>query len=341
MKSSLMDVVVCQQPGLLVAERRQIPDAAEGEILVRVKRVGICGTDMHIFRGTQPYLSYPRIMGHEIAGVVAEAPTGSALGAGSQVFVVPYFSCESCAACLNGKPNCCHRLEVLGVHRDGALANYVSVPARFVHSAEGVTLDQAAMIEFLAIGAHAVARGTVNKGQRVLVSGAGPIGIACALFAKLRSAQVTVIDPRLDRLLFCRDNLNVDFAFPVDQNLDGELKRTTRNEMFDVVFDATGNSEAMMKGFEYIGHGGSYVLVSVVNSPITFSDPEFHKREATLLGSRNATSADFHFVLSCMREKLIPTSALQSHTALLTELPLVLPSWIKPEAGVIKAVVRC
>lgn len=340
MSAPFIDVIVCRQPGELVPERRPAPARADGEVLVRVKRVGMCGTDMHIYQGNQPYVTYPRIMGHEISGIVAAASSSSTLREGDQVCVLPYISCGTCNACRQHKPNCCMRLEVLGVHRDGALASLVSLPEPFVLPAPGVTIDEAAMIEFLSIGAHAVRRAGVAAGQRVVVSGAGPIGIACALFSRLRGGDVVVLDTRAERLALCGDNLGVE-ALPVDDTIDERLCDITAGDMFDVVFDATGSPAAMQNGFRYIAHGGTYVLVSIVNANIAFSDPEFHKREATLLGSRNATREDFAYVLACMREGKVPTRALHTHGARLLDLPAALPQWLDPRAGVIKAVVEC
>ncbi len=183
--------VICESPGVLRSEQRDTPLRGAGEVLLRVSRVGICGTDLHIFTGNQPYLSYPRVMGHELSGIVVEAEPQTKLAAGDAVYVMPYLSCGQCVACRQGKTNCCVNIKVLGVHRDGALAEYLSVPAQFVHKADGVTLDQAAMLEFLAIGAHAVCRADVQPKERVLVVGAGPIGMAAMIFAGLRGGEVT------------------------------------------------------------------------------------------------------------------------------------------------------
>ena len=202
-----MLTVICDTPGVLRAEQRSLPTREDGEVLLRVKRVGVCGTDLHIFTGNQPYLQYPRVMGHEFSGIVEHAPAGSALASGDPVFVMPYLSCGHCVACRLGKTNCCVNIQVLGVHRDGAFTEYLSVPQQFVHRAEGVTLDQAAMVEFLAIGAHATRRAEVCAGQRVLVVGVGPIGMAALIFSRLRGASVTVLDTRAERLAFCRDRL--------------------------------------------------------------------------------------------------------------------------------------
>lgn len=334
-----MDVVICTEPRELKLEQRPKPSRADGEVLVRIRRIGVCGTDMHIFTGNQPYLSYPRVMGHELAGEVDEAPEGSGLAPGDPVYIIPYIACGTCIACRKGKPNCCTRIGVLGVHRDGGLAQYLSVPQGYVKKAEGITLDQAAMAEFLAIGAHAVRRANVEPGQRVLVVGAGPIGIAVALFSKLRGASVTALDSRADRLDFCREKIGVEATVSLADSTRDELERLTNGDFFDVVFDATGNPKAMEAGFAYVAHGGAYVLVSIVSSDIRFSDPEFHKREMTLMGSRNATAEDFETVVQAMRDGLVPSTALHTHSAALVDVPETFPAWLDPSAGVIKAIV--
>jgi len=341
MNDTLMDVVVCIEPGNLALQRRPLPQPAPDEVLVRVRRVGVCGTDMHIYRGAQPYLSYPRVMGHELSGEVVTAPSGSGFTTGEPVYVVPYFSCGICSACRKDRTNCCKSLTVLGVHRDGGMAQYVSVPGKFVFSARGISLDQAAMIEFLAIGAHAVRRAGVSPGQRVLISGSGPIGMACALFAKLRGGEVAVIDSRPERLVVCRQTLGIPHVLELSPELPAKLEAISGGDMFDVVFDATGNAQAMEQGFRYIAHGGTYVLVSVVSADIKFSDPDFHKREVTLMGSRNATAEDFNLVLESMRAGRIPSDVLQTHRTPLREFPAMLDQWIRPESRVIKAIVDC
>lgn len=335
-----MLTVVCETPGTLRAEDRPMPLRGADEVLLRVKRVGVCGTDLHIFTGKQPYLSYPRVMGHELSGIVEAAPAGGPLAAGDTVYVMPYLSCGHCIACRAGKTNCCVRIQVLGVHRDGAFTEYLSVPQQFVHKAEGVSLDQAAMVEFLAIGAHAVRRAAIGPGQRVLVVGAGPIGMAAMVFAQLRDATVTALDSRQDRLDFCTQSLHVSTGVTLGDTDEAQLAALTNGEFFDVVFDATGNPQAMERGFRFVAHGGTYVLISVVGAHITFSDPEFHKREMTLLGSRNATAEDFETVLTAMRTGQIPNT-LNTHRLALADVPAQFPGLLDPHAGVIKAIVEC
>ncbi len=336
-----MLTVICETPGTLRAESRTEPTRGDGEVLLRVKRVGVCGTDLHIFTGNQPYLQYPRVMGHELSGVVEEAPDGSALKAGDPVYVMPYLSCGTCHACRQGKTNCCMNIQVLGVHRDGAFTERLSLPEAFVHKADGISLDQAAMLEFLAIGAHAVRRGRVEAGQRVLVVGAGPIGMAVAIFAGLRGATVTLLDGREDRLAFGRAHLPIAATVQLGPKDEEELAGLSDGVFFDRVFDATGNPKAMERGFRFVAHGGTYVLVSIVGATIGFSDPEFHKREMTLMGSRNATVEDFETVLAAMRAGQIPDAALNTHRMTLAEVPELFPGLLDPAAGVVKALVEC
>jgi len=334
-----MLTIICDSPGTLSAIERPKPIRGDGEVLVRLRRVGVCGTDLHIFTGNQPYLSYPRVMGHELSGVVEETSASSHLMAGDTVSIVPYISCGHCSACRKGKTNCCRNIGVLGVHRDGGMTEYLSLPERFVLKADGLDVDQAAMVEFLAIGAHAVARANVQPGQKVLVVGAGPIGMAVAIFARLDGGEVTLIDGRSDRLEFAAQHLSVSHTVQLGEGDHEALSDITAGDFFDVVFDATGNAKAMERGFGFIGHGGTYVFVSIVSSDISFSDPEFHKRETSLLGSRNATIDDFERVMEAMRAGSIP-DALITHRMTLSEVPERFAGLTDPAAGVVKALIE-
>jgi 2-desacetyl-2-hydroxyethyl bacteriochlorophyllide A dehydrogenase len=334
-----MRAVLCRNPGELEIVQYPLPERKPGEALVRIRRIGVCGTDMHIYQGNQPYFTYPRVMGHELSGEIVEAETGSALKAGDPVYIVPYLHCGHCIACRAGKTNCCTSLKVLGVHIDGGMCEYLSLPETHLFKAEGITLDEAAMVEFLAIGAHAVARARVNGG-RALVVGAGPIGVGVAIFAGLNGAEVTVLDGREDRLAFASRLDGVQHTVRLGENDVERMKANTAGEFYDAVFDCTGSPKAMERGFGFVAHGGTYVLVSIVQGMISFSDPEFHKRETTLLSSRNATLADFATVMAAMRGGLVPTRAIKTHSAPLWEVANRMPEWIGPEAGTVKAVLE-
>ncbi|MER8417428.1 zinc-binding alcohol dehydrogenase family protein [Mesorhizobium sp. M1329] len=336
-----MKAVVCRSPGELVLEDRPAPGAPPaGWALVAVSHVGICGTDYHIFEGKHPFLAYPRIMGHEVSGTVIEVGEDVDLSVGEAVIVNPYLACGKCIACRQGKPNCCVRIEVLGVHRDGAMCEQVLVPAQNLYPANGLSLADAAAVEFLAIGAHAVRRSLANPDARTLVIGAGPIGLGTALFARIAGLNVTLLDMSAERLGFAESELG--FA-----TLDGSqgatadlVREATGGDGFDVVFDATGNTRSVQSAFAHVAHGGALVLVSVVKDDIAFSDPEFHKREMMLIGSRNALRADFDHVAASIRNGAVPLAKLVTHRTTLGETPHDLARWAHEKSGLIKAVIE-
>ena len=333
-----MRAVICRNPGELEIVQYPVPERKPGEALVRIRRIGVCGTDMHIYQGNQPYFTYPRVMGHELSGEIMEVGEGSALKPGDPVYILPYLHCGHCIACRAGRTNCCTSLKVLGVHIDGGMCEYLSLPETHLFKADGITLDEAAMVEFLAIGAHAVARAKVSRGSRALVAGAGPIGVGVAIFAGLDGAEVTVLDGREDRLAFSSRLDGVQHTIRVGEGDVERMRDNTGGDFYDVVFDCTGSPKAMERGFGFVAHGGTYVLVSIVQGNISFSDPEFHKRETTLLSSRNATLADFAAVMTAMRDGKLPTRAIKTHSAPLWEAAGRMPEWIRPEAGTVKAV---
>ena len=232
------------------------------------------------------------------------------------------------------------RIRVLGVQIDGGLCDYLAVPESNVFAAEGVSLDQAAMVEFLAIGAHAVRRSGAGGGDRVLVVGAGPIGLGGVASITRLGVDPAVIDLRVDRLDFCRTHFQVSRTVLAGADAATALSDLTGGDFFDVVIDATGNAASMDQGFDFVAHGGAYVLVSVVKDTISFADPEFHKREMALLGSRNALAADFAEALDGLRKGRIPSAALNTHRGPLDALPELLPGWILPGTGVVKAIVE-
>jgi 2-desacetyl-2-hydroxyethyl bacteriochlorophyllide A dehydrogenase len=334
----MMKVLICEEPGRLAVTSRPDPVPRGNEVLVRIRRVGVCGTDYHIFQGKHPYLEYPRVMGHELSGTVEAAPAASQLANGQPVYIVPYLACGKCAACRRGVTNACQTLSVYGVHRDGGMAEFLCVPESNLISAGTISLDDAAMIEFLAIGAHGVKRGAIKAQERVLVVGAGPIGMSAVIFAKARGAQVTAMDIRESRLAFTRTELGADHSLVADDGAESRARLGTDGDFFDVVIDATGNAEAMRRSLGFVGHGGRYVLLGVVRQDIAFSDPDFHKRETTLLASRNAQPDDFVEVVRQIEAGRVPTRALNTHRGPLSDGPALFNEWMKPETGVIKAI---
>ncbi|MEJ6394215.1 zinc-binding alcohol dehydrogenase family protein [Gymnodinialimonas sp. 2305UL16-5] len=326
---------VVVEPGTFTVEPRPpVTNVPNGWVVLDICAVGLCGTDYHIFEGKHPFLQYPRVIGHELSGRVAQDAEG--WRAGDLVVVNPYLSCGTCRACRRGKPNCCVAIEVLGVHRDGGLTTQLAVPASNLIAADGLTPRQAAMVEFLAIGAHAVERSGIGPGDEVLVTGVGPIGIGTALFARLKGADVALLDLNAARLSMAAERF--DFAKGY-ADIAGALS-AIGGDGFDAVFDATGYKSAIEAGFPAIAHGGSYVLVSVVKEDITFSDPEFHKREMRLIGSRNALQSDFDRVMQAIKDGLIDTDALCSSEISLDDLTQSFAALSADRADLIKVIVQ-
>jgi len=336
-----MKTLVCEQPGQFEYKEVEVHVVGAGEILLKIKRIGICGTDLHAYEGTQPYFNYPRILGHELAAEVADANGHNEFSAGEAVTVLPYFSCGTCIACRNGKTNCCATIQVCGVHRDGGMAEYFAVPAKYVIHGDGLSFDELALVEPLAIGAHGIRRANVQPGETVVIIGAGPIGLGLMEFARIAGAQVIAVDINANRLAFCKQHLHVQYT--IDASVDDVyrvLKEITNGDMAGVVIDATGNKNAMEAAFAYLAHGGRYVLVGLQKQELSFSHPEFHKREATLMSSRNATKADFSFVMQCMKEGLINPSTYITHRTTFNNIKAEFEGWLNPANGVIKAMVE-
>jgi 2-desacetyl-2-hydroxyethyl bacteriochlorophyllide A dehydrogenase len=336
----MMKTLVCTSPGNFEYQKAGKPVLTKGHAIIKIKRIGICGTDLHAFEGTQPFFSYPRILGHELAGELIEFDAAPGFEIGQKVTFIPYFNCGHCAACRTGKPNCCVNINVCGVHVDGGMVEYLSVPSSSLINGNGLDYDELALVEPLAIGAHGVRRADVKAGEFVLVIGAGPIGLSTIEFARIAGAQVIALDINDGRLKFCKDKLNVPYTInALSPDVMEQLREITGGDMPAVVIDATGNQKAINKAFEYMAHGGRYVLIGLQRGEISFSHPEFHKREGTLMSSRNATRADFEHVIDSMKKGLVDPLTYITHRVSFDEVKDNFESWLKPETGVIKAMV--
>ncbi|HXS58618.1 MAG TPA: zinc-binding alcohol dehydrogenase family protein [Hanamia sp.] len=336
-----MKTLVCVRPGLFEYKTGVKPQAAPDHSIIKIKKIGVCGTDLHAFEGTQPFFEYPRVLGHELAGELVSIDNAPGFQVGEAVTFVPYFSCGECIACRNGKPNCCSKIKVCGVHQDGGMVEYLSVPSSSLIHGQGLTFDELALVEPLSIGAHGIRRAGIVPGEFVLVAGVGPIGLAALVFGREAGAKIIALDVDKNRLRFCKDTLKVDHTVnALDKNIVKQLMDMTGGDMPTVVIDASGNLNAINNGFKYMAHGGRYVLIGLQKDDIHFSHPEFHKREATLLSSRNATRDDFEYVIEQIKSKQIdPKDFITTHV-LFENVKAEFGRWLSPDAGVIKAMIE-
>lgn len=336
-----MKTIVLNQPGQLFLSDSRAPAApADREAVVCVRRVGVCGTDLHAFQGNQPFFTYPRVLGHELAvEVVSVSENEPGLAPGSVCAVEPYLNCGHCYACRRGRPNCCVNMLVLGVHIDGGLREFISVPTAKLHPSRALSLDQLALVEPLSIGAHAVARAQLAGDECALVIGVGPIGLAVIQFASLSGARIFALDPDSERLAYCQQHFGVE-VLSFEADVVEQLQALTAGDLPAAVFDATGNPRSMSRAFDYVAHGGRLVFVGLCEGEIEFSDPNFHRREMTLLSSRNATGEDFRKTIALLEQGKIEVASWISHRVAFRDVPAQFPTWVSPKAGFIKAVIE-
>ena len=312
-----------------------------GEALVRVHRIGICGTDISGYLGKMPFFSYPRIPGHELGvEVVAVGEGVTNVKPGDRCSVEPYINDPNSYSSRKGKPNCCEKLQVLGVHCDGGMRSEFLLPARKLHVSAKLAFEQLALVETLAIGCHAVNRADLQEGDSCLVIGAGPIGLATLEFVKLTGVKMIVVDMNEQRLDFCKRVMGVHHTIKLSENLERDLRDVTDGHLPDVVIDATGSSVSMSNAFGLVAPCGKLVYVGITTEEVKFRHPPFHKPEGTLLCSRNALPGDFDRIIGLIENGTIDTNPWITHRAPFDELPEIFPSFTKPETGVIKAIVE-
>jgi alcohol dehydrogenase len=324
------------------AELSEPARPAPGEALVRVHTVGICGSDISGFLGKMPFFSYPRIPGHELGVEVLAVGEGvTHIQPGDRCSVEPYINCQNCFSCKKGNGNCCENLKVLGVHTDGGMRPRFIVPARKLHPGNKLSNEQLALVETLAIGCHAVDRGAPKEGENCLVVGAGPIGLSVLEFLRLHKVNILVADTNQIRLDFVGKQFGIKHLIQIrggDTDLEA-IQAACGGGLPTLVHDATGNPKAMTRSFDFVGFTGRMVFVGIVPDAVSFADPLFHRREMSLFATRNAHSGDFPRIIKLIEDGVIDTRPWITHRTTLLELPNSFETLIKPETGVVKAMV--
>ncbi|RKR13230.1 hypothetical protein CLV91_1945 [Maribacter vaceletii] len=319
-----MKVVRLKEPGVWEQLEVEKPSDAvsSGNALLKVKKIGVCGTDLHAFKGQQPFFSYPKILGHELAvEVVAVADDVTNVKVGDKCSVEPYYNDIIGQAVRRGKTNCGEHLQVLGVHVDGGMQEYFEYPAKFLHATNSLTDDQLAMIEPLAIGCHAVDRADITHEDIVLVIGAGPIGLGTIQFAQLKGARVIAMDIDDAKLEKCKNITKVKDTINALGNVEEELTTLLNGDLPTVILDATGNSTSMMNTFKYAAAGGTIVFIGLFMGDVMFHDPSFHKKELTLKASRAAMGEDFGRIIRLIEAGKIDATSFITHRMSFDAIP--------------------
>jgi alcohol dehydrogenase len=339
-----MRAIQLSEPGrFLTIEVAEPAAPRQGEALVAVRRVGVCGTDVAAYLGKMPFIRYPLIPGHELGvEVIAVGADVWNVKIGDRCSVEPYLNCGECFACRRGRTNCCEKLEVLGVHTDGGLRPRFAVPARKLHPSTKLSLEQLALVETLAIGCHAVNRAQVEGDELALVVGVGPIGLAVVEFLRLARARIIVLDRSASRIDFCRRTYGIEHAIRASGDVRDvtAIQAITGGLLPSVVFDATGSKDSMGEAFNYVAHTGKLVFVGIVNGDVSFSDPLLHRREITVYASRNALPQEFRWIIEQIEAGRIDTQPWITHRTSFAEFVDVFPSFTRSETGVVKAMVE-
>ncbi len=335
-----MKYIVCEKPGQFLLKEKDGPILQNGEAVLRIKKVGICGTDLHAYTGNQPFFTYPRILGHELATEVVEiSDNPKKIKIGDKVVVMPYINCKKCIACRNGKTNCCANIKVMGVHTDGGMQERISVPIGFLIPAPNLTDDEMAIVEPLAIGAHAIRRAELKPDEIIVVVGCGPIGIGIMKFAQIAGTKVIAVDTNQQRLDYAKEKIGVDYAVLGGAHTVNDISEITNGDLCTAVFDATGNKKALESGPDYMSHGGRYILVGLSKGELVFKHPVIHAKEITIMCSRNATLEDFMYVISILEKGKFPSDSFITHNVSFNDMITHFDSWLNPTNGVIKATV--
>jgi 2-desacetyl-2-hydroxyethyl bacteriochlorophyllide A dehydrogenase len=329
-----MDTVTLEQPGRFAHSGTTPPEApGAGEVLVRVLVVGVCGTDLHAFEGTQPFFSYPRILGHELAVEVVETGAGvEGFRPGDRCAVNPYMTCGVCAACSRGRSNCCAKMCVIGVHADGGMRELILLPAKQMYKCEKLPAAQIPLVETLGVGIHAVGRSAAMAGDRAIVVGAGPIGLSVIEFLRLAGADIGVVEKMPERLEFAARHNRLVRSYPSQEE-------ALQEEPSMLVFDCTGDRGSMEQSIGLLQQGGKLIFVGLINDRVSLFDPDLHRREATILASRNSTPAEHHRVLDLMESGQIDVSPWPTECAHRSTMHERFPAWLRREAGIVKAVI--
>lgn len=333
-----MKAFVITEPGKSDFCDLPIPAPGQNEVLVEVKAVGFCGSDLNTFRGTNPMVTYPRVPGHEVGGIIQATGKGvsAAWSPGTQVLVSPYTSCGQCAACVRKRFNCCEHNQTLGVQRDGAMTQYIVVPQEKLFTSPQLSLSELAMVEPLTVGFHAVDRARVTAEDVVAVFGCGAIGLGAISGAAARQAKVIAIDID-DSKLALAGHAGAEHVINTSQmDLHAQLRKLTQNKGPDVMIEAVGLPQTFLAAVEEVAYAGRVVYIGYAKKPVEYETRLFVQKELDILGSRNALPDDFLRVIAMLEARQFPVAQALTRSVALDEAGDALAQWSDNPSAVTK-----
>lgn len=337
-----MDTLTIVKPGKVEICTREKPEVCDGELLVKLKYVGFCGSDLNTFLGKNPMVQYPRVPGHEISGIIEKAGKGSPgdLSAGVPVTVVPYTSCGQCPSCRRGRSNACQFNQTLGIQRDGAMMEYISVPWQKILKAPKLGELELVMVEPLTVGFHAIERGRVTDSDVVMILGCGMIGAGAIIRAVLRGATVIAVDID-DHKLNLASELGAHYTInSLSSDLHEELERITEGAGPDAVVESAGNPITYRAAVEEVAFTGRVICIGYAGSEVSFATKLFVQKEMDILGSRNATPADFRAVISYLEKGIFPLEKMITDKVCLNDAADAMHAWADEPGKVMKLILN-
>ncbi|MGC1493429.1 MAG: zinc-binding alcohol dehydrogenase family protein [Candidatus Acidiferrum sp.] len=335
-----MRALVLKSPGHAAIESVPDPAPTENTLLLKVRRVGLCGSDLNSFRGTNPLVSYPRIPGHEVSATIVEGCQAQpGLAAGTNVTFSPYTNCGACAACRRGRPNACKFNQTLGVQRDGALAQYIRISAEKIYPAN-LSLTELCLVEPLTVGFHAVARGRVTAADTVAIFGCGGVGLGAVAASAFRGAKTIALDVSEEKLETAKAAGAAHTIYTLRENLHQRLMELTEDHGPDVVVEAIGLPQTFRAAVEEVAFTGRVVYIGYAKEPVSYETKLFVQKELDILGSRNALPEDFRAVILMLQEHRFPVNEAVSSIVRLEDAPEALRAWSENPACVKKILVN-
>jgi 2-desacetyl-2-hydroxyethyl bacteriochlorophyllide A dehydrogenase len=336
-----MKAVVVHEPGKVTLADIPEPSSSSGETLLQIRMIGLCGTDLNTFRGKNPLVTFPRVLGHEVAATILRAGSGLAndLREGSAVTLAPYTACGQCASCLRGRPNACTSNQTLGVQRDGALTERIAIPAEKLYGAN-LSLKELCLVEPLTVGFHSATRGRVTKRDTVAVLGCGGVGLGAISASAFHGARVIAIDMDDAKLEIARKAGATELIHSSKEDLHSRLSNLTDGRGPDCIIEAIGLAHTFRASVEEVAFTGRVVYIGYSKEPVAYETSLFVQKELDILGSRNALPNDFREVIRMLEERRFPVDDVISAIVPIEEAPEILRQWSSNPAAFTKIMVQ-